>query len=435
MSISFSFRLRELAPIAVLLAALLWPHGPAWAAYRLQSGDVLELAVAGVPELRQRSTVGIDGEVAFPLVGNVRAGGLSVADLRARLLNILASKIYQQRTSDGREVSHVVLPEEVTLSIVEYRPIYLNGDVTRPGEQPFRPGLTVRQAVAVAGGYDIMRFRMNNPILESADLRAEYESLWTDYAREQAHLWRLRTELGDAVSPDPANLPIAPDLLQQLRSNEERQLAARMADQDKERAHLQGAIDAATTHLTILAGKRKNDEDGHRADSNEFDKVRDYFQRGMASNVRLSEARRAMLMSSTQVLQTIVEINNIERQRTEYQRLLTRLDDQRRIELLRELQDVNVRVAQVTARLRSVGEKLLYTSTLQSQLIRGTGGQPEFVVYRAAENREMESSEDTELFPGDTVFVTLRATPVTAESAQTRQSTAAGDKHYASGSP
>jgi polysaccharide export outer membrane protein len=42
----------------------------------------------------------------------------------------------------------------------EQRPVYLNGDVSRPGEQRYRLGLTVRQAIALAGGYHIMRFRM-----------------------------------------------------------------------------------------------------------------------------------------------------------------------------------------------------------------------------------------------------------------------------------
>ena len=50
--------------------------------------------------------------------------------------------------------------------MAEYRPVYINGDVSKPGEYPYRPATTARQLVAVAGGYDIMRIRMNNPYLE-----------------------------------------------------------------------------------------------------------------------------------------------------------------------------------------------------------------------------------------------------------------------------
>ena len=42
----------------------------------------------------------------------------------------------------------------VVATVVEYRPIYVNGDVSKPGEHPFRPQMTVRQAVALSGGYD-----------------------------------------------------------------------------------------------------------------------------------------------------------------------------------------------------------------------------------------------------------------------------------------
>ena len=92
----------------------------------------------------------------------------------------------------------------------EYRPIYVNGDVSKPGEYPYRPSITAGQLVAVAGGYDIMRIRMNNPYLESADLRSEYGSLWTEFAKERARMWRIKTELGEAARISPGALTDGP---------------------------------------------------------------------------------------------------------------------------------------------------------------------------------------------------------------------------------
>ncbi|MGY8685937.1 hypothetical protein Q2941_50865 [Bradyrhizobium sp. UFLA05-153] len=86
----------------------------------------------------------------------------------------------------------------------EYRPIYVNGDVSKPGEYPYRPSTTARQLIAVAGGYDIMHMRMNNPYLESADLRSQYGSLWTEFAKEEARIWRIKNELGDGSQIDHA---------------------------------------------------------------------------------------------------------------------------------------------------------------------------------------------------------------------------------------
>ena len=89
-----------------------------------------------------------------------------VPQIRAKIGAALASKVFRQRTSDGREAVIVIDANEVTTIVAEYRPIYINGDVSKPGEYPYRPATTARQLVAVAGGYDIMRIRMNNPYLE-----------------------------------------------------------------------------------------------------------------------------------------------------------------------------------------------------------------------------------------------------------------------------
>jgi polysaccharide export outer membrane protein len=63
----------------------------------------------------------------------------------------------------------------------------VNGDVSKPGEFPYRPLMTVRQAVALSGGYDTMRFRTSNPILDWADLKSGYEAFLTESSKDQVH--------------------------------------------------------------------------------------------------------------------------------------------------------------------------------------------------------------------------------------------------------
>ena len=74
---------------------------------------------------------------------------------------------------DGREDAIIIEPNDVIATVVEYRPIYVNGDVSKPGEHPYRPQMTVRQAVALSGGFDVLHATINNPYLEVADLRSE----------------------------------------------------------------------------------------------------------------------------------------------------------------------------------------------------------------------------------------------------------------------
>jgi polysaccharide biosynthesis/export protein len=168
--------------------------------YRLASGDVVEISVIGPPDLAHRAAVDADGRVSLPLLGRLNAAGLTLSQLQSSIRELLPTKVFRRRTDDGREYPVLLTADEVTLSVAEYRPVYVNGDVAKPGQQTFRAGLTERQALALAGGYDVMRFRAKDPFLESADLRSEYMSLWTDFAREQIRISRCRPSFRAATS-------------------------------------------------------------------------------------------------------------------------------------------------------------------------------------------------------------------------------------------
>ena len=134
-----------------LAAVLLCSMTPAKAEYRLHVGDVIEISVARLPELKQRVHVQLDGTISFPLLGTLPVENLSPAEVQAKAQTMLAAKVFRQRAPDGHENSVTIEPDEVTATVVEYRPIYVNGDVSKPGEQAYRPLMTVRQAITLSG--------------------------------------------------------------------------------------------------------------------------------------------------------------------------------------------------------------------------------------------------------------------------------------------
>ena len=99
----------------------------------------------------------------------------------------------------------------------------------------------------------------------------------------------------------------------------------------------------------------------------------------------------------------------IKQQQGDFERQLGKLDDQRRMDLLRELQDANLKLAEVRAKLQSTSEKVQYATLVRSQFVRG-GSQPEIVVIRMDEKGQMRirANEESKLQPGDVVEVTLR---------------------------
>jgi polysaccharide biosynthesis/export protein len=383
------------------------------AEYRVSVGDMLEITVAGVADLRHKAPVQLDGTLSLPLVGNVQVSGLPLLQIEAKVRAALATKVFRQKTADGRETALVIEPDQVTVVVAEYRPIYVSGDVSKPGEYPYRPNITARQAIAVAGGYDIMHMRMDNPYLESADLRGEYASLWTEFAQEQAHLWRIKSELGEGSQISQRvlmDVPLPKATITGIVDAETEYLKTRQGDYQREKSFLQRGVREADEEVRVLSDQQQREEQGLQADQEELQKVSDLFVRGTLPSPRVTEARRAVLLSATRKLQTAAQLTQAKQQQDEMARKLEKLDDQRRLDLLRELEETSVKLNQIREKLQSVGDKLRYTAMVRSQLARGAGTRPDIVVIRAGDKGEerLSASEGFELKPGDTVDVALQ---------------------------
>jgi len=108
--------------------------------YHLGSGDKVRIIVFGEESLSGEFLVpGGAGTIAFPLVGDVQAAGLSVTELQAHI----KAKLKDGYLKDPR----------VSIEVLNYRPFYILGEVMRPGQYSYTSGLTVLNAVATASGF------------------------------------------------------------------------------------------------------------------------------------------------------------------------------------------------------------------------------------------------------------------------------------------
>lgn len=405
--------------VGVNLALVLAANAQAQTAYKLQPGDVLELSVVGLPDFRYKAVIDPTGTVALPMLQPAKVAGLDLQAVQAQVKQDLSRKLYQQRGPDGRENVSAISPDAVTLTIAEYRPIYLNGDVTQPGQQVYRPGLTVRQAVALAGGYEIMRFRAENPFLKSAALRDDYQTQWLRYVQAQAQVWRLRLELARlAGEPDPTmsleemtQAPLPKGQLEEQRSIARGQLDLDTNGLQQELTFLRKAVKVADDQIALLNDRKDKDAENSAGDAADYKKLKDFSTRGIVPMDRLSESRRLFLYSSTQALQTTVQLTNITRERDEAERNISRYTEKRRTEILRDLQEASATVAQARSRLQSVSEQLTYTGIIRSQLVRGSGAKPVITIFHASGTGggSEVASEDSPVAPGDTIEVALAA--------------------------
>lgn len=107
--------------------------------YRLGPGDVVRIGVFNEAGMTGDFPVADDGSVSFPLLGAVKAEGLTADELRAAIIA-------------GLGAGYVNNPR-VTAQVITYRPYYIMGEVAQPGRYPLGDRVTVTRAIAVAGGY------------------------------------------------------------------------------------------------------------------------------------------------------------------------------------------------------------------------------------------------------------------------------------------
>ena len=128
-----SYAVRRVSQVVPVAAT--FEDGP----YTLDSGDKLRIVVFGQDALSNNYTVDAQGAVSLPLVGAVEARGLTTAQLGGAIA--------------GRLKSGYVRDPSVAVEIETYRPFFVLGEVTFPGQYPYVPNMTVENAIAIAGGF------------------------------------------------------------------------------------------------------------------------------------------------------------------------------------------------------------------------------------------------------------------------------------------
>ncbi len=107
--------------------------------YRIGPGDRLNITVFGHKDLSGEVMIDGSGRISLPLIGQIPVNSKTVSEL-------------QQEITTALDRDFIINPR-VTIEVVNYRPFYILGQVKRPGSYSYIEGMTVRMAVAIAGGF------------------------------------------------------------------------------------------------------------------------------------------------------------------------------------------------------------------------------------------------------------------------------------------
>jgi protein involved in polysaccharide export with SLBB domain len=143
--------------------------------YKLGAGDKVRIIVFGEEALTGEFSVSGGGKIAFPLIGEITAAGVTLPDLQAAI----AAKLADGYLKNPR----------VSAEVLNYRPFYILGEVMKPGEYPFTNGLTVQNAVATASGFTYRADTKKVYIKPAQELKEHVERLAPD----------LKVQPGDTI--------------------------------------------------------------------------------------------------------------------------------------------------------------------------------------------------------------------------------------------
>ena len=122
--------------------------------YTLGPGDKLRVVVFGQDGISSTYIVDAGGNVSLPLIGSVPARGITTQQLSQRIA---------ERLKQG-----YVREPHVTVEVESYRPFFILGEVTTPGQYPYVADMTVEKAIAIAGGFAPRAYKATVELTRSA---------------------------------------------------------------------------------------------------------------------------------------------------------------------------------------------------------------------------------------------------------------------------
>jgi protein involved in polysaccharide export with SLBB domain len=151
-------RLLAIALVAAILELPTVGAAADTAAYRLGTGDKVRVTVYNEKDLSGDFDVNDQGLIALPLLGQVQVRGMTISEAQ----DLITEKY-------GKD--YLISPR-VNVEVLNYRPFFILGEVKNPGSYPFVNGMTIVNAVALAGGYTPRANRSRVLIKRASDPRA-----------------------------------------------------------------------------------------------------------------------------------------------------------------------------------------------------------------------------------------------------------------------
>ena len=336
-----------------------------------------------------------NGTIMLPLTGPISASGHTTAELAPKVSEALQSRAV------------MIEPPAIAMEIIAYRPFYILGDVAQPGPYPATPGLTVLQAVALAGGRIEASAQRNADTLgqlrEAGNLRDVLNQIYRARARE-ARLVAERTEAETVTFPSDLWHPDGPEAIARIIEEERAIFMTRKAGLERELAALEELDALLLAEVAGLESKLAGQAEQIELSRQNFANLEALSERGLTRTQQLTAARRDLI--GLEASETDLQSNLFRaRQRiAENARDIVELSAQRAIRATVELQEVRADLEALEIRKATL-EQIIVLSGLELQTFTLVATEVSYSILRQGQNETSLVDAATTLRPGDVLTV------------------------------
>jgi polysaccharide export outer membrane protein len=378
--------------------------------YRLQPGDTLRVHVIRLGDASWSSMVDADGFVRFPYIGRHMAAGKTLDEVQEDI--VLA--VVGQRISvfnDGSETVVVLDESSVFLDVAEYRPVTVVGAVSTPGQIDYRPGLTVRAAVGIAGGTRLVLEEDTRPDRIAA-LTARLAELQKTEAWLLLDLWHLQGQLDPEFASEPPSEYA--DLLEtRLGASVIEDTRLRISDALRDKAlrieELSARIGLTESRISYLTRALGQYEVVSAAEEERLSSLLTLRDRGLVAATSVNDARAGALSASSRLLQTEADLSETRRELVTLTQERDTVDFDLRQDLLAEQARIKRAFDETRARLLGARQEIAALTGQPVSDLDGSPAAPEIFLHRrqAGTVTSMPARLDDSVLPGDVVEVFL----------------------------
>ncbi len=354
-------------------------------------------------------TVNSAGYISMPLIGDVKAAGKTTSELSDVIAEGLVKKI------------GTVKRPEIAIEITQYRPFYILGPVSKAGDYPYRPNLTVLQAVGIAGGF--RRTADERPERESISGEGDLSVLQLNMSSYLTQLARLNAELSDAGTitfpaeiNSQANNPTVRDFIKQ-------QVSIFQSRKESMRAQLKSyeALKVLLAQeVTSLNERAQSQQRQIELAKRERDAVDTLMNKGLTVNARqstleqqLAQFESSRLDISTSILRAQQELSKADRDSLE-------LRNKFKNAVSDEIHAVSLKVQETKEKINTAQALLSETDGYITKA-SDRNARISYTIVRKVDGKvqEIAADESTPVFPEDVVRVRINRRPDFVETGRT----------------